>query len=109
MRSSYVSQLILSASLGFTGYTGGFQQQQQAQQPSFQQPAPTGFNAIASIPPPQPQENPNKYAPSNIFAAMKKQEFGQPEEQQPQQSSESHSLRWTRLILVQTSTMHYDR
>lgn len=57
----------------------GFPQQQQQQ---------SSFNAIASIPPPQPQQSqqaaPDKFAPSNIFAAMKKTDFGKPEEQQPQ-------------------------
>jgi len=41
------------------------------------------------LPPPQQQENPDKFAPSNIFAAMKKQDFTKPEEQRPQDSSES--------------------
>lgn len=58
----------------------GFPQQQQQQQQST-------FNTIASMPPPQPQQAqqaPDKFAPSNIFAAMKKTDFGKPEEQQPQ-------------------------
>lgn len=65
----------LPTQLDFTG----FPQQQQQQ---------STFNAIASIPPPQPQQPqqaaPDKFAPSNIFAAMKKTDFGKPEEQQPQ-------------------------
>lgn len=63
----------------FTGHPGGFQQQ----------PQQTAFNAIANMPPPQQQENPDKYAPTNIFAAMKRQDFGKPEEQQPQAQRES--------------------
>lgn len=61
-------------------FTGFPQQQQQQQQQST-------FNTIASMPPPQPQQAqqaPDKFAPSNIFAAMKKTDFGKPEEQQPQ-------------------------
>lgn len=65
----------LPTKLDFTG----FPQQQQQQ---------STFNAIASIPPPQAQQSqqaaPDKFAPSNIFAAMKKTDFGKPEEQQPQ-------------------------
>jgi hypothetical protein len=38
--------------------------------------------------PPEPQQNPDKFAPSNIFAAMKTKQFGQPEESQPQAESE---------------------
>jgi hypothetical protein len=57
---------------------------QQQQQPQ------SSFNAIANVgPPPAPQQNQDKFAPSNIFAAMKKTDFGKPEEQQPQSASES--------------------
>ena len=47
----------------------------------------------------QPQQTGNgggggdKFAPSNIFAAMKKSEFGKPEEQQPQNSGKYDALR----------------
>ncbi|WVQ93256.1 hypothetical protein IAU59_000322 [Kwoniella sp. CBS 9459] len=91
-----------------TGYQAGFQQgygaqqQQMGMQPNFtgypgamQQPQQqSAFNAIANIgPPPQPQQNQDKFAPSNIFAAMKKNDFGKPEEQQPQNSNKYDALR----------------
>ncbi|WWC91237.1 uncharacterized protein L201_006179 [Kwoniella dendrophila CBS 6074] len=87
-----------------TGYQAGFQQgyggQQQMIQPNFtgfpggmQQPQ-SSFNAIANMPPPQPQQgDQNKFAPSNIFAAMKKSDFGKPEEQQPQNANKYDALR----------------
>jgi hypothetical protein len=54
----------------------------------MQQPQ-SSFNAIANVgPPPPPGQDGNKFAPGNIFAAMKKADFGKPEEQQPQSSSE---------------------
>jgi hypothetical protein len=62
-----------------TGYPGNYGQQSQQ----------SSFNAIASIGPPQQASNPDKFAPTNIFAAMKKQDFGKPEEQRPQDSSTS--------------------
>jgi len=34
--------------------------------------------------PPSPAQNPDKFAPSNIFAAMKGSGFAKPEEEQPQ-------------------------
>ena len=43
--------------------------------------------------PPSPPANPDKYAPSNIFAAMKKTDFGKPEEQRPQESGKYDALR----------------
>ncbi|WRT69028.1 uncharacterized protein IL334_006011 [Kwoniella shivajii] len=89
-----------------TGYQAGFQQgyggqpQQMAMQPNFtgypggMQQQQTSFNAIANMPPPQPQQgDQNKFAPSNIFAAMKKPDFAKPEEQQPQQSNKYDALR----------------
>ncbi|WWD06734.1 hypothetical protein V865_004829 [Kwoniella europaea PYCC6329] len=91
-----------------TGYQAGFQQgyggqpQQMAMQPNFtgypgvmQQPQPqSSFNAIANMPPPQPQQTEqNKFAPSNIFAAMKQSDFGKPEEQQPQNANKYDALR----------------
>jgi hypothetical protein len=69
-----------------TGYGGGFQQSQNS-----------AFNQIANMPPPQPpqqpQQQPDKFAPSNIFAAMKKSDFGKPEDQQPQNSNKYDALR----------------
>ena len=62
----------------FTGFPGNFAQQSQT----------SNFNAIASMRPPEPPQNQDKFAPSNIFAAMKQKNFGQPEEQQPQGSGE---------------------
>lgn len=64
----------------YTGY-GGFQQPQQQN---------STFNAIANLPPPQlPQQtgSGDKFAPTNIFAAMKRSDFGKPEEQNPQAAS----------------------
>jgi hypothetical protein len=62
----------------YTGFPGGMQQPQ------------SSFNAIANVgPPPPPAQDGNKFAPGNIFAAMKKADYGKPEEQQPQSSSES--------------------
>ena len=60
----------------FTGFQGNFAQQSTA----------SNFNTIASMRPPEPPQNPDKFAPSNIFAAMKQKNFGQPEEQNPQGS-----------------------
>ncbi|KAK4684569.1 actin cytoskeleton-regulatory complex protein SLA1, partial [Tremellales sp. Uapishka_1] len=62
---------------GYTGYPGGFQN--------------STFNAIASIGPPPPPAQPqgDKFAPTSIFAAMKQNQFGKPEEEAPQNSSES--------------------
>ncbi|WVQ81211.1 hypothetical protein IAT38_003333 [Cryptococcus sp. DSM 104549] len=92
-----------------TGYQAGFQQgyggqqPQIAMQPNFtgypggmQQPQQSTFNQIASMPPPQaPQSSGggDKFAPGNIFAAMKKTDFGKPEEQQPQSSNKYDALR----------------
>ncbi|KAK8843340.1 hypothetical protein IAR55_006996 [Kwoniella newhampshirensis] len=69
----------------FTGYPGGMQQSQQQ----------STFNAVASMQqqPQQPQQQGDKFAPSNIFAAMKKTDFGKPEEQQPQNANKYDSLR----------------
>jgi len=68
-----------------TGYNPGFQQQNSA------------FNQIANMPQQQPQQQqapaPDKFAPSNIFAAMKKNDFGKPEDQQPQGSGKYDALR----------------
>jgi hypothetical protein len=58
----------------FTGFPGNFPQQSQS----------SNFNAIANVRPPEPVQNPDKFAPSNIFAAMKSSGFGKPEEEQPQ-------------------------
>ncbi|KIR26661.1 hypothetical protein I309_04430 [Cryptococcus deuterogattii LA55] len=80
----------------------GFYPGQMGMQPNFtgfpqQQQQQSTFNAIASIPPPQPQQSqqaaPDKFAPSNIFAAMKKTDFGKPEEQQPQAAGKYDALR----------------
>ncbi|WWC73129.1 uncharacterized protein I206_107095 [Kwoniella pini CBS 10737] len=74
----------------FTGYPGGMGMGMQ--QPQMQQQS--SFNAIANMPPPQQaQGDQNKFAPSNIFAAMKKNDFGKPEEQQPQSSNKYDALR----------------
>ncbi|RXK37875.1 hypothetical protein M231_04874 [Tremella mesenterica] len=67
----------------FTGYPGNFNQQSQQ----------SSFNVIASIPPPQQPQNPDKFAPSNIFAAMKKTDFGRPEDERPQSSNKYDALR----------------
>ena len=68
-----------------TGYNPGFQQQN------------SSFNQIANMPQQQPQQPPqpapDKFAPSNIFAAMKKSDFGKPEDQQPQNSGKYDALR----------------
>jgi hypothetical protein len=68
-----------------TGYNPGFQPQNSA------------FHQIANMPQQQPQQPqqpaPDKFAPSNIFAAMKKNDFGKPEEQQPQGSGKYDALR----------------
>lgn len=72
---------------------------QQPMQPAytgmpFQQPQQSAFNVIANLPPPQiPQATGmsgggDKFAPSNIFSAMKRTDFGKTEEQTPQPSSE---------------------
>lgn len=66
---------------GYTGFPGGSGQQSQQ----------NSFNAVANMPPPQQQQAPDKFAPSNIFAAMKKTEFGKPEDERPQDASESLS------------------
>ncbi|WWD21143.1 hypothetical protein CI109_105624 [Kwoniella shandongensis] len=92
-----------------TGYQAGFQQgyggqpQQVGLQPNFtgypggmqQPPQQSSFNAVASMQqqPQQSQQQGDKFAPSNIFAAMKKTEFGKPEEQQPQNANKYDSLR----------------
>jgi hypothetical protein len=62
----------------------------------FQQPQQQStFNAIANIPPPQPQQpqtsggGGDKFAPTNIFSAMKRTDYGKREEENPQPSSES--------------------
>ena len=74
-----------------TGYGGpsGYQQSQNS-----------AFNQVANMQAPQqqPQQTGNggggdKFAPSNIFAAMKKSDFGKPEEQQPQNSGKYDALR----------------
>lgn len=62
----------------------------------YQQPQST-FNAIASIPPPQvPQptgaSGGDKFAPTNIFSAMKRTEYGGSEEQSPQASGTSYNV-----------------
>ena len=67
----------------YTGYPGNFGQQSQQ----------SSFNAIADMRPPEPQANPDKFAPSNIFAAMKKTDFGKPEDQKPQDSGKYDALR----------------
>lgn len=70
-----------------TGY-GGYQPAQNS-----------AFNQIASMPqqptgqPQQQPQNGDKFAPSNIFAAMKKNDFGKPEEQQPQNAGKYDALR----------------
>ena len=92
--------LIGLSSPDYTGY-GNFQQPQSA------------FNTIASLPPPQPQQNQNggdKFAPSNIFSAMKRQDFGKPEEQQPQDASEFFYLFFERIKanIEQINTIHCD-
>ncbi|WVN87949.1 uncharacterized protein L203_103146 [Cryptococcus depauperatus CBS 7841] len=81
-----------------TGFGG-----QMGMQPNYTgfsgiQPQQTTFNVIASIPPPQIQPQSSggggdKFAPSNIFAAMKKTDFGKPEEQQPQSANKYDALR----------------
>ncbi|OXG22921.1 hypothetical protein C367_03848 [Cryptococcus neoformans Ze90-1] len=79
----------------------GFYAGQMGMQPNFtgfpqQQQQQSTFNTIASMPPPQPQQSqqaPDKFAPSNIFAAMKKTDFGKPEEQQPQAAGKYDALR----------------
>ncbi|ORX39089.1 hypothetical protein BD324DRAFT_587922 [Kockovaella imperatae] len=88
-----------------TGYAQGFQQgyggQQASLQPNYtgypgnygQQSQHSSFNTIASMRPPEPPSNPDKYAPSNIFAAMKKADFGKPEDQRPQESGKYDALR----------------
>ncbi|KAL7421316.1 cytoskeletal protein binding protein [Cryptotrichosporon argae] len=83
-----------------TGYAQGFQQGygQQPMQPSYtgfqQQPQQqSAFNAIASMPPPQQPRQQDKFAPSNIFSAMKRTDFGKPEEQQPQAANKYDALR----------------
>jgi hypothetical protein len=72
--------------IDMTGYNPGFQQSQN-----------TAFNQIANMPQQQPQQPPqpapDKFAPSNIFAAMKKSDFGKPEDQQPQNSGKYDALR----------------
>ena len=45
------------------------------------------------MPPPQAPSNPDKFAPSNIFAAMKKTDFGKPEDERPQESGKYDALR----------------
>ncbi|ORY24778.1 hypothetical protein BCR39DRAFT_545879 [Naematelia encephala] len=88
-----------------TGYAQGFQAtyggQPQQIQPNFtgfpgnypQQSQQSSFNTIASMQQQQPQQAGDKFAPSNIFAAMKKTDFAKPEEQRPQESVKYDSLR----------------
>lgn len=77
--------------VAFTGMAGP---QQQFGQNMHQQASST-FGSIASMGPPAPpqqqQQQPpqgDKFAPGNIFAAMKRQDFGKPDEQRPQDSGE---------------------
>jgi hypothetical protein len=64
---------------------------------TMHQTASNTFNNVANVPlqgqvtgmqPQQQGGGGDKFAPSNIFAAMKKSEFGKPEEQRPQESGE---------------------
>lgn len=76
-------------SLDMTGFGG---------QGGFQQSQYSAFNQVANMqqqPPQQQQQQQNgdKFAPSNIFAAMKKNDFGKPEEQQPQNANKYDALR----------------
>jgi hypothetical protein len=83
-----------------TGFNGGFQQN-------------SAFNQIANMPQQQPQQpqqpQGDKFAPSNIFAAMKKNDFGKPEEQQPQGAGKYDALRplatGTSILLVVQSLL----
>lgn len=65
----------------------------------YQQSQNSAFNQIANMPQQQQQQaqqqqqNGDKFAPSNIFAAMKKNDFGKPEEQQPQNANKYDALR----------------
>lgn len=79
----------------FTGMPSGAQQFGQG----VQNDVNSRFDAVANVPlqgqvtgmqgqQQQQQQGPDKFAPSNIFAAMKKSEFGKPEEQRPQDSGE---------------------
>lgn len=61
---------------------------------TMHQQASSTFSNIANIGPPQPQQQQaqpqgDKFAPGNIFAAMKRQDFAKPEEQRPQDSGKS--------------------
>lgn len=100
-----------------TGYAAGFQQGY-GMQPTFtgmpasgpgqqfgqtvQQNQQNQFNAIANVPlqgqvtgmqQQQQSQGGDKFAPGNIFAAMKKSEFGKPDEQRPQDSGKYDALR----------------
>ena len=79
--------------IGFTGVPGPGQQFGQ----TMHQTANSTFGQIANMQPPQPpQMQPqqtgagggDKFAPGNIFAAMKRADFTKPEEQRPQDSGE---------------------
>ncbi|KAI9636713.1 uncharacterized protein MKK02DRAFT_26463 [Dioszegia hungarica] len=97
-----------------TGYAAGFQQGYGQLQPAFtgmagpqqqfgqnmHQQASSTFGSIANMGPPAPpqqqqQQQPqgDKFAPGNIFAAMKRQDFGKPDEQRPQDSGKYDALR----------------
>ena len=66
-----------------------------------QQNAQNQFNNIANVPlqgqvtgmQQQQSQGGDKFAPGNIFAAMKKSEFGKPEEQRAQDSGECPRFR----------------
>ncbi|ODO01433.1 hypothetical protein I350_06252 [Cryptococcus amylolentus CBS 6273] len=83
---------MLPQQTGYGGYGGMGMQQNFTGMPQQQ----SSFNAIASIPPPQPPQQSgggDKFAPSNIFAAMKKTDFTKPEEQRPQEAGKYDALR----------------
>jgi hypothetical protein len=78
---------------------GGYQQPIQPAYtglPTFQQQQQnSSFNAIANLPPPQvpqPTGAGDKFAPSNIFSAMKRTDFGKSEEATPQSASECRRM-----------------
>ena len=67
---------------------------------TVQQNQQNQFNAIANVPlqgqvtgmqQQQQSQGGDKFSPGNIFAAMKKSEFGKPDEQRPQDSGEPRS------------------
>lgn len=73
--------------VGYTGMGGPAQQFGQ----TMHQQASSTFNNIANVGPPQPQQQQqqpqgDKFAPGNIFAAMKRSDFAKPDEQRPQDS-----------------------